>query len=134
MENSQILILVASEQGATLCVNCDGISELFAAYPSTTRPSQADSNVTILADIRRPYRALAVDLMAELRRCAMTGAYEGIVISATYELMRELQMAMDCKVRKLLIAALLEKPQCGDHETVEAARFPRDTQVNRRAV
>ncbi len=132
MENNQILVLVASEESATLCVSYDGVSELAARYPSAG-PRVCDPKIASLVDRRRPLRALAAEIMADLRRCAMTGAYDGIVICAPFEMMKELHLAMDCKVCKLLIAALLQAPRNSGHGGVHVADIFRGREAARRA-
>jgi protein required for attachment to host cells len=128
VENNQILLLVASEQGATLCVNCNGVSELVARFSPSRTSSREVSKIANFAHARRPHRGFAAELMGELRRCAVTGAYEGIVIYATYELMKELRAAMDCKVCKLLIGAMLETPRYADRDAAaHSSRYAEDS-------
>lgn len=113
MCSNQILILVATEQGAALCVNRDGCSELVARFPVATNDEQADAgtNVVSLAAVRSPLRALANDVMADLRERAASGDYEGIVIAASRAMIKELRMTMDRAVFDLVITEFVESPQ-----------------------
>lgn len=110
---TQILILVATEQGAALCVNRDGCSDLVARFPAIAIDacSDAATNVVSLAAARSPLRALANDIMADLRERAASGEYEGIVIAASRAMIRELRMTMDRAVFDLVITEFVESPQ-----------------------
>lgn len=111
MHCNQILILVATEQGAALCVNRDGCSELVARFPAAPNNGHAVTNVVSLAAARSPLRVLANDIMADLRERAASGEYEGIVIAASRAMIKELRMTMDRAVFDLVITEFVESPQ-----------------------
>jgi len=97
MHMSATWVLVANERDAVICTNDDGVSRLL----------QVISRKHVLStDPEARRRAFCWQLMIELFRGAQRQAFDGLVIIAPDEMLRELRRIAMPEIRQLLVAEI----------------------------
>ncbi len=91
MPHSTIWVLVANDSDAALSANCDGSSRLLRVLNQKADDDRAD---------------FAWELMSELYKGAKAGAFDGVVIIATPEILKELRRITLPEIRKLVLGEI----------------------------
>lgn len=107
---SEVLVLVANERNATLCVNSGGVSHLLRSVDRAAPTKNIREDATPEHASSSARHTYACELMMALGRSAKERDYDGVIIFAEAPMMEELRQVQTSAISRLLIAQIVGVP------------------------